>query len=337
MYKHKPHWLIDELQQNCHPCLVAVQEKSYLCVLPVWGQVEGIQAGDMRLNVILLPTIYMCHFSALGKQQRLFSFWLFHLVLQIGGLPGFVVNFPKTDLPQLGCVLVVLAFTWSLKSVAGLSCHDFTQLLLVLADPACLLWVSPYSSVGFLLCYTPHLKTTFYTFVTGRFHEDVSTASLCICVYRSWRSPSGNLYLWAQDCSPVGWKEYVPLVQLAAGLILGALKMDCVLLKLWLKSITLTFTHLKCKESFVFFLHHHFGLVFVFQQGLNCSHLVKLFHLLGHWYLLFILLIMFLLFDFYFNHSLGSFPDDYILHYYWKNVQVSLQNRHTPLWWRESE
>lgn len=60
-----------------------------------------------------------------------------------------------------------------------------------------------------------------------------------------------------------GGMEYVSPVQLAAGLILGALRMNCVLLKLWLKRSTLTFTHLRCKESFGFFLHHHFVLLFV--------------------------------------------------------------------------
>lgn len=166
------------------------------------------------------------------------------------------MNFLRTDLPQLGLVLVVLAFTWSLKSVACSSCHDFTQLLLVLADPACLLWVSPYSSVGFLLCYTPHPEATFYTFITGRFHEDVFTASLCIQELEIPKWEHRTAALW-------GEKEYVPPVQLAAGLLLGTLKLNCVLLKPWLKSITLTFTDLKCKESSAFFLHHHFGLVFV--------------------------------------------------------------------------
>lgn len=114
------------------------------------------------------------------------------------------MNFPKTDRPHLCLVLVVLAFTWSLKSVTHSSYHNFTQFLLVLADPACLLWVSLCSSVGFLLCYTPHLKVTFYTFVTGRFHEDISTASLCICVCRNWRSPSGSLCLCCTALQPCG-------------------------------------------------------------------------------------------------------------------------------------
>lgn len=145
----------------------------------------------------------MCQLSALGKHQRLFSFCLFCLALQIDGLQGFVTNFPQPDLPQLGLVLVVLAFTWSLKSVAHSSCHDFTQSLLVLADPACLLWVSPYSSVGFLLCCTPHLKATFHTFVTGRFHEGIPAASLCRCVYTGIGDPQvGACNSVAQDCSP---------------------------------------------------------------------------------------------------------------------------------------
>lgn len=177
------------------------------------------------------------------------------------------MNFPKTDLPQLGLVLVVLAFTWSLKSVAQSSCHD--ESLLVLSDPACLFWVSPYSLVGFLLCCTPHLKATFYTFVTGRFNEDVSTASLCRYVYTGTGDPQvGACISVAQDCSPGGGKECVPPVQLAAGLMLGALKLNCVL-KQWLKSITLTFTDLRCKESFAFFLHHHFGFVLFFIKVLT--------------------------------------------------------------------
>ena len=134
----------------------------------------------------LWTRIYMCSFSALGTQWRLFSFCWFCLALQIGGLQGFGKNFPKLDLPQLRLVSVVLA-----------SHGPLSQFLICLAttsprhcwrwrcrrNPACLLWVSPYSSVSFLLCYTPHLKATFYTFVTGRFHEDSSIASISIYVY----------------------------------------------------------------------------------------------------------------------------------------------------------
>lgn len=50
---------------------------------------------------------------------------------------------------------------WDLQSVPHLSCGDFTRAWLVLVDPACLLWVSPYSSVSFLLGYTSCPKATF--------------------------------------------------------------------------------------------------------------------------------------------------------------------------------
>lgn len=169
----------------------------------------GVRFHSLWPSIHLPTCLSICHFSALGKQQRLFSFWLFCLALQIGDLQGFVMNFPKTDTTRLGLVLVVLAFTWSLKSVAPSSCHDFTHLLLVLVDPACLLWVSPYSSLGFLLCYTPHLKATFYTFVTGRFHVDISTASPCICVYRNWRSPNRSLFLCCTGTAALGRERNV--------------------------------------------------------------------------------------------------------------------------------
>lgn len=141
---------------------------------------------------------------------------------------------PQTRSTTAWASISGLGITWALQSVPHLSSHDFTPALLVLAlvKPACLLWVSPYSSVSFLLCYTPLLKATLYMLVTGRFHEDSSTASVCIYVYTVTGDPQMGDWIcvsFATGLQPGEEKRSSPLqLQIDAGFDISCLKAEFV-------------------------------------------------------------------------------------------------------------
>lgn len=147
------------------PCTTWPGGRRDVPVVVMWGKASS--SLDQDLCVYLL---------CCGHAQRLFSFCCFCLALQIGDLQAFGMNFPRLDLPQLELRLAVLASHGPfLQSIPRSCCHDFTQALLALSDPACLLQVSSYSSVS--ASVTPLILKLHFTHVAGGFHEDSPTAS----------------------------------------------------------------------------------------------------------------------------------------------------------------
>lgn len=147
------------------------------------------------------------------------------------------MNFPKLVLPQFGLVSVVLAPHEPIS--------QFLSCLAMTLPSHCCHWQTLPACCGFhlttllsfLLSYTPHLKATFCTFVTGRFHEDSSTASLCIDVYIG----TGDAQMGDGICVSVAtglqpWQRergkcIFPFAAADAGLILDALKLNLCVVK----------------------------------------------------------------------------------------------------------
>lgn len=238
---------------------------------------EGSHTGDVgQASSICGPLwtrIYMCSFSALGTRWRQGPL-LFLLILSGSAnrwSSGFWNELPQTQSATACACIGGFGITWALQSVPHSSCHDFTQASLALADPACCGFHLT-TQVSFLLCYTPCLKATFYTLVTGRFHEDSSTASLCIYVYTVTGDPQMGDWICisvATGLQPWKGENMFPLAATDAGLILGALKLSlcgfkAVAEKHYFKISLILYAN---RALGVFCTDHSFGWFFFFLLG----------------------------------------------------------------------